>query len=955
MDAPVGEVLNRIRGTWIDSLAASVCHSLGPRLWRTDMLAPWVSGDQLTLAAMLGRIATEDIRGSSPQVISQHFQSAGFVDSEAPPAAVAGDLVMPVLRAVRRDGAPWERWWDVRGLGELLVELWTGRRLLHQPPERVREELTTLWRVPRDFLDIMLKNSSDAYSCLPEDLLFGSATGTATKFMQYLVSKGKAKASLGDKFLEGHPGLVGRPDLAAVARRLRHRIDLERAVRRYVRNIPLEVEKEFSHDLNTWDARMEGAYERLTAHEQELIKIPAVDDLYGDQCLRQGRGIHDPRVMADGDLLWDSMPNAHGISVPEWIIEEIVTCGTRFFHKRVGPHPVWLATVESDAHFRAVKAFSHPGAEYGLGSEESAEGVRLWLHYPTPPGDPVPALRAPYTYSLSWVEHAWELLHLASVGYVRLVVVRLTGDGDLRSIGSIWLRLPEELCTELRAKGVEALRRLIGDEMSEIRQRIVFDGADQAAAIAFRSSENAKSEDLSNELALLPEVTEHLDFMRATRRLARARAKHSALLLDEKDVSEAETGVREAVEIRERALELLRATPNWQDSQAGSCHSPEDFRFDDGTIFVHLVNRFGRLQIAARWDRSDRTHFDLIRCDTTLLDPLGEAIGEWGHCSQDQQWVDFLKQLVGACTEMARAIAELAIRHGFNRLIISPTTQMELLPLHAAPLNRENAAALNDVFDRIEYAPTVRLVSALGRPRRRIAAADEVLVVAHSGACIPGVDPIDGPIFEADLVSSLHDSAEVLTEEESTPVHTLRAMSEARIIHVASHGLTHRDRWAAGLVLQGSSLGEATLTISKILSEGTFSNADLVILNACRTGVHENTARSVQTLRTLEAAFLARGARAVISTLWAITDLLAIVFSGVLHAFLGAGADPGSAFRDTICYLRRRAWRTPMGRGPVAYAESLIGNLHSGWRSDLDQQADENPFFWATFKITGSV
>ncbi|AKJ10097.1 hypothetical protein ABB07_08695 [Streptomyces incarnatus] len=43
----------------------------------------------------------------------------------------------------------------------------------------------------------------------------------------------------------------------------------------------------------------------------------------------------------------------------------------------------------------------------------------------------------------------------------------------------------------------------------------------------------------------------------------------------------------------------------------------------------------------------------------------------------------------------------------------------------------------------------------------------------------------------------------------------------------------------------------------------------------------------MQTLRSIESAFLVRGAKAVISTLWENADLQGVVFSAVLHAHLG--------------------------------------------------------------------
>jgi hypothetical protein len=39
----------------------------------------------------------------------------------------------------------------------------------------------------------------------------------------------------------------------------------------------------------------------------------------------------------------------------------------------------------------------------------------------------------------------------------------------------------------------------------------------------------------------------------------------------------------------------------------------------------------------------------------------------------------------------------------------------------------------------------------------------------------------------------------------------------------------------------------------------------------------------------------------------------------------------------------------------VCAAESAIDAMLPDWRHHLDQQAEENPLFWAAFKITGVV
>ncbi|CBG73595.1 conserved hypothetical protein [Streptomyces scabiei 87.22] len=944
-----------MRSVWIEALAARVCRELRPSTCPSGMFPAWVESDPLALAALLTRVAAEDIKGSSPQAMGDHLRSTGLIDSRVPGPVVVENLVLPVLRTVRKRGVPWERWWEVTGLHVLLIELWSGRRLSVRSAETVREELTSVWRTPDHLVETFLHNAVDPYASLPPDLLHESASGKARAFLETLVVGGWIKITRSEDVLRARPALTDRPDLTEVVRRLQCRFDLENAMER-MRNPSAELLAGLRGDLDAWDAQMGRVWSQLTAYELALLEPIMEDDRYADECLVAGKGLSQARLLMDDALLWEPRTSAPSSSVPDWMVEEIVTAGARFFHVQTGPHPVWLATAETDTHISAMRALMEPGAGHAFGVEEYDDGLRLWLSFPAFSGDSDPFL-APYTYSLRWVEHAWELLHLATVGYARLAVVQIVGDGELKAMGSIWLRLPEEVCARSRKAAIAALRGLVGAETETIRLRIATDGQDQAAEVAFRSCENAKSEDIHDEIALGADTPEYRDFMEAVRGLARARARHAARLLDREVPHETSTEVKSAAEERQRTRELLRAADRGGNGKPASSGDSPSLPPDERTVFIHLINRYGRLQLAASWTHEGRPHFDLVTCEELSLRHLADAVEEWRGHSPDHPgnaWCDGMDRLVTECGELARAIMEMAESSGCDRLILSPTAPLELLPLHAAPLVSDRSMTLSDAFEHIAYAPTARLVSAIQRSPRHDAGI-ELLVVAHGGGHLPGITSIGGPRCEAELIAELHGNAEVLRQEAATPARAVRAMSHARIVHVASHGIPHPNRWATGLALHGSSLGEATLTAGRILAEGAFSSVDLVVLNACRTGAHESTGRTVQTLRSLESAFLARGARAVISTLWEITDLLGVVFSAVLHAYLGSGSDPGAAYADTIRYLRMYQWREPSCRGPLPSAESAIDSMLPEWRTHMDRQVAENPRFWAAFKITGAV
>nr|WP_239063506.1 MULTISPECIES: CHAT domain-containing protein [unclassified Streptomyces] len=901
------------------------------------------------------RIPTEDIGCSSPRTIGDRLRSTGLVVPGAPESVVARDLVMPVLRTVRRGGAPWERWWDVGRLHALLIELWAGRRLSTNSREKVRDELTAVWCLEDDLLvDVALNNVVDPFAYLPPDLLHESATGTAKACAEFLVTRGLMKITLPDAFLGTRPGLDDRPDLTEVVKRWHHRVDLEETVQR-VTDLSPELLTGLRTDLDAWDAQMGQLTSHLTAHELKLIVPMTDDERYVEECLRAGWGMHRAELESDDALLWQPDSVAQNDPVPDWMAEEIITCGTRFFHKQAGPHPVWLATVETDTHMAAVRMLMEPPTRYGIGLEDYGDGLRLWFEFPTLPADPDPPFRVPYTYSLSWVEHAWELLHLAIVGYARLSVVRLVGDGELGAVGSIRIDLPEEVRARAEEAAIAALRRLVGDETQTIRQKIALEGHEQAAEVAFQICEIAKGEDIHDELALESDVADYESFMEAARHLAWVRSRRAVGLLDRKSPPDEDAELKAAAEARQRTLELLRAATGRGNGKARWSDRSDKPSVDEQTAFVHLINRYGTLQLAVCRSRAGHSHFDLVTCEEFPLVPLAGAVDEWTRQAPDHPrrvWHDYLEQLVAECGGPAQAIIETAAPHEVRRLVLSPTAPLELLPLHAAPLDSARTSTLIDAFEQVVYAPTARLVSAIESSQRH-AAVVEVLVVAHGGGHLPGLELIGGPLYEADVIAGLHDSVEVLTQEEATPARALHMMSMARIVHVAAHGLTQPNRWAAGLALHGGSLGAAMLTSSGVLADGFFSSVDLIVLNACRTGTHEGTGRTVQTLRSIESAFIARGAKAVISTLWDITDLQGVVFSAVLHAHLSVGADSHTAYTDTIRYLRRHRWRASSEEGPVFAAESTIDAMLPDWRSHLDQQVAENPLFWAAFKITG--
>lgn len=281
--------------------------------------------------------------------------------------------------------------------------------------------------------------------------------------------------------------------------------------------------------------------------------------------------------------------------------------------------------------------------------------------------------------------------------------------------------------------------------------------------------------------------------------------------------------------------------------------------------------------------------------------------------------------------ERSQLLAEELHARDLTRLIISPTPPLDLLPLHAVPVTIDGVRhALCEVFDEVTYMPTVRMLAAISD--QPVSTSTSPLIIAHSGG-VPGFSRIGGPALEATNLRALYPDARIITERNAMPRTVLTAMTGSRTVHIASHAYTPSDRWANGLVLQGEGPSQAVLSAADILADGDLSGVELVVLNACRTGSHRSAARVIQTLRGLEAVFLARGAHAVISTFWEINDLTALVFATLLHASMAQGDPPGKAYRKAIAYLRREGWRRPACLEDSTYrAETLLDRVKSTWR-----------------------
>jgi CHAT domain-containing protein len=163
------------------------------------------------------------------------------------------------------------------------------------------------------------------------------------------------------------------------------------------------------------------------------------------------------------------------------------------------------------------------------------------------------------------------------------------------------------------------------------------------------------------------------------------------------------------------------------------------------------------------------------------------------------------------------------------------------------------------------------------------------------------------------------------TKASETLVKTM--LPQAKVVHLATHGYAYQSREHVDdsfIALAAGEGNDGILTVSELLITEERMTADLVVLSACQTGVG-NVQEGEGTVG-LQYAFLARGARSVLVSLWSVNDkATALLMRQFYHHWLDDVDGPAKAEA-----LRR--------------AQSDV-RATSGF---------EHPRYWAAFQLVGA-
>ncbi|MCL1468301.1 CHAT domain-containing protein [Argonema galeatum A003/A1] len=297
----------------------------------------------------------------------------------------------------------------------------------------------------------------------------------------------------------------------------------------------------------------------------------------------------------------------------------------------------------------------------------------------------------------------------------------------------------------------------------------------------------------------------------------------------------------------------------------------------ESELFIWVIKptgevAFRRIDLKPLWQQQNISLADLVSTSRESIGVGGRGLFVSATVAdkpgnQAQQ----LKQLHQL---LIQPIADLLPENPEDRVIFVPQESLFLVPF----------AALQDASGKylieqhtISIAPAIQVLDLTHKQRQQVSENDVLVVGNPTMPSIPGksgeppqqLPSLPGAEREATAIATLLNT-QAITGDRATKASIVQKMSNARIIHLATHGLLDDFRqlgMPGAIALAPSGKDDGLLTSSEILKLKL--NAELVVLSACDTGRGKITGDGVI---GLSRALIAAGVPSVIVSLWSVPD-----------------------------------------------------------------------------------
>jgi CHAT domain-containing protein len=906
------------RNEWLATLA----RTLGTRLEKNPDLSPApdlvaIGGEDLTAATVVARVASMHANGLLLEAIVARVIEGAWAAEGADP----GGIALAGISTYRGGRFPEPDWWDAGLLEASLLECWADQALSVVTRTEVESLLRDRWLVEEEAIQEISTGLGH-----PKPMPLEAIAEVASRSPQVAALLGlESTASTVEQELNALP----LP--AADHERLRELASantMRRRIAAYAEELEAEGQGDAAEELKAVSAELREVLKAQLMALSTFEGAMLVPQSQSSQVLRRAALETKRRTLlvslADGLALPNGLSDRFdGVTLTaDWLADYVFSAGARSGLSVWGPTAyLWLALerheIPADGElppisFSLLEPRRHP-VEFmvGIGGTEES-----------PIDDDTLVMR--YGMGHSDETRRW-LAMLVLSRQVMIDIFAIDPAGSLQLLRRI-AQPVDEVAKKIEATAAQLVER------EGLKPLITGRELEDHVLAGFELSENAKSELLLTISA--DAETEAEEVSRARRALLDAHLSRARALYSRGDPTDPERWVDVAMRRYAEARSRIGRT-----NRVHTADEPEERHRElvrdfarEGRAVVHFNFKSSHLQ--GFWSANEGESKGWLSGEAIDITALTEATAPWLEGSHGD-----VDALLTAAEPIAAELDEALDKEGVDEVVIVPWALLHGVPFAAVPLPD---SVLGDRY-RVSYAPSLAVLRPLLAPAPH---RHEIELVAAHGGSLPWAD---GEIAAA---KEIHPSATV-TPDGSPRDQVLGAMARGRILHLATHGEWWRaDHFASSLDLCLDGVFDRHISAAEVHRDIDLTGVELVLLSACDTGRSPSLHRGIESYSGLDAAFLARGARAVVSTLWPINDLAAMIFTTSLHAELVGGQTLTAAFERSIELLRSGAWKDLTPDDPLGRA---LDASSTDWRSAAPAAADafRAPKIWAAFRLSG--